>query len=138
MRLLPGPGLHPLLGGRHVDRVMQPAVPARRHLRCFRVTVVDHPTSLEMERRIDLAAAGAVIAIAELVGADELAIRPGPKLGAEGGRIPPGEEPQQKGLHRPLLPPGPRRVQAARCVTPRDLSAIATAPRAARGRARSL
>src|SRR5947209_7823706 len=98
VRLLPGPSLHNLLGRRHVDGVMQPPMPARRHLRGLRVAVVDHPAALEPERRIDLAAAGSVIAIAELVGPDRFAIGPGPQLGPERGAVPPGEEAQQEGL----------------------------------------
>src|SRR6266700_496311 len=98
MRLLPGPGLHTLLGRRHVDGVMQPPMPARRHLRGLRIAVVYHPAALEPERRIDLAAAGSVIAIAELVGPDRFAIGPGPQLGPERGAVPPGEEAQQEGL----------------------------------------
>src|SRR5437667_3576681 len=98
VRLLPGPGLHNLLGRRHVDGVMQPAMPARRHLRGLRIAVVDHPAALEPERRVDLAAAGSVIAIAELVGPDRFAIGPGPQLGPERGAVPPGEEAQQEGL----------------------------------------
>src|SRR6266566_4857145 len=84
VRLLPGPDLHTLL--------------ARRHLRGLRIAVVDHPAALESERRIDLAAAGSVIAIAELVGPDRFAIGPGPQLGPERGAVPPGEEAQQEGL----------------------------------------
>src|SRR6266571_3693364 len=98
VRLLPGPGLHNLLGRRHVDGVMQPPMPARRHLRGLRIAVVDHPAALEPERRVDLAAAGSVIAIAELVGPDRFAIGPGPQLGAERDAVPPGEEAQQEGL----------------------------------------
>src|SRR6202030_1253594 len=101
----------------------------------------DHPAALEPEHRIDLAAAGPVIAVAEFVGPDELAIGPGPQLGAERRGIPPGEDAQQKGLdHRPLVPPRPIYVQmsvfSVQSTPRRDPSAIAKARQAARARVR--
>src|ERR1700730_10151125 len=52
---------------RHVDGVVQPAMPRRRYGRGFGHAVVDHPAPLEAERTVYLAALGAVIAIAEFV-----------------------------------------------------------------------
>src|SRR4051794_39202846 len=60
---------------RHIDGVMNPAVPRWRHARSFDHAVVDHPAPLKPERRIDLAALGAVVAVAELVLAYELAVK---------------------------------------------------------------
>src|SRR5262245_9634307 len=82
---------------------MQPAVPGRRHGRGLGDAVVDHPPPLEFQRWIDLATFGPVVAIAELVLADELAIEPGPQLGAEGLAVPPGEEAQEKRFHRGVV-----------------------------------
>src|SRR5262249_54307346 len=90
----------------HVDGVVQPAVPGWRHGRGFRGAVVDHPAPLEVQRRVDLAALGAVVAVAELVLAHELAEAPSPQLRAEGLAIPPGEEAQQKGLQLGDFEPG--------------------------------
>src|SRR5205085_6303917 len=78
VRLLPGARRVGLAGRRQVDRVMQPAVPARRHGRGLGIAIVDHPAALETEGLVDLAAAGAVIAVAVLILADELAIEPRP------------------------------------------------------------
>src|SRR5262249_51414124 len=71
------------------------------HHRSFRVAVVDHPTTLETERLVDLPAPRAIIAIAEFVLANGLAIHPGPELGPECLRIPPGEQLEQEILHLP-------------------------------------
>src|SRR5262245_12140392 len=83
MRLFPRVPLGLVQRWRHVLGLQQPAVPGRRHLGGLGEAVIDHPATLESERRIDLAAARAVIAIAELVGADELAIELRPHLGSE-------------------------------------------------------
>src|SRR5262245_40612210 len=101
--------------------MVQPTVPGWRHHRGFRVAVVDHPTTLETERLVDLPAARAIIAIAELVLADRFAIHRGPELGPECLRIPPGEQLKQEIIHLPprlktigtrgLLPPHRRIVQ---------------------------
>src|SRR5712691_10784960 len=80
--------------------MVHPAVPRRRDGRGFGGAVVGHPAPLEAERRIDLAALGAVIAVGELVLADELAIERGPKLRAKSLTVPPGEKAQEKGFHR--------------------------------------
>src|SRR4029079_4522597 len=101
VRLLPGPRLIALFVGRHIDGVVEPAVPRRRHRRGLGLAVVDHPAPFHQQRRIDLAAAGAEIAVAELVLTDRFAVPPGPELGAEGLAIPPGEKAEEKGFHRP-------------------------------------
>src|SRR5208282_4517383 len=78
VRLLPGVLLCLVLRRRHVDYVMQPTMPARRHGGSLRDPVVNHPASLDGEHRIDSAALRPVIAVAEFVLADELAVEPRP------------------------------------------------------------
>src|SRR5262245_2452216 len=99
VRLLPRVRAVLLGGRRYVDRVMQPAVPARRHARGLGVAVIDHPAPLEAKRLVDLAAARAVVVVAVFVLADEFAIEPRPQLRAERLTVPPGEEAQQQGFH---------------------------------------
>src|SRR6185437_5643081 len=100
VRFLPRMRLVGFLRGRSVDSVVDPAVPGGRDGRGFGVAIINHPAPLEAKCRVDLAAAGAKIAIAEFVLADAFAIHPGPELGAEGLRIPPGEQPKQETFHR--------------------------------------
>jgi len=64
--------------------VVQPAVPGRRHHRRLGITRIDNPAPIKAEGRIDFAATSAVIAVAELVLADEFAVERGPDLRAEG------------------------------------------------------
>ena len=121
VRFLPRPGLVAFLRRRRVDGVMQPPVPRRRHGGCFRVAVKDYPASLEAECFVDLAATSPVIAVAELVFADEFTVHPGPELCPECLRIPPGEQLEQETFHRRrapnpvaterVLPPDRRLVQ---------------------------
>src|SRR5262247_1234414 len=99
VRLLPRVRAVLLGGRRYVDRVMQPAVPTRRHARSLGIAVIDHPAPLEAKRLVDLAAARAVVVVAVFVLADELAIEPRPQLRAERLTVPPGEEAQQQGFH---------------------------------------
>src|SRR5882672_8596774 len=82
MRLPPGARNDLLLGRWNVHGMVEPAMPRRRNLRSLSHSIVDHPAALETEVRVDLAAARAEIAIAELVLADELAIEAGPDLRA--------------------------------------------------------
>ena len=56
---------------------MQPAVPTRRRHRGFGDAIVDDPAALETKRGIDLAAARAIIGVAEFVVTDELAVSVG-------------------------------------------------------------
>src|ERR1700739_2102103 len=100
MWLLPRMRPRPIQRRRHVNGVMQPAEPAGRHLGSFGNPIVDDPASLDPERRVDLAAFGAKIAVAEFVVADVFAVKRRPQLGAKRLAIPPGEYAQQKGLHR--------------------------------------
>src|SRR4051812_23113585 len=79
MRLLPGARLVVFLRRRHVDGVMQPAMPRWRHRRGLGVAVVDHPAALEEQRRIDLAAFGTVVTVAEFILADGFAVHPRPE-----------------------------------------------------------
>src|SRR5262249_30308955 len=99
VRLLPRVRAVLLGGRRYVDRMMQPAVPARRHARSLGIAVVDHPAPLEAERLVDLAAARAVVAVSVFVLADELALEPRPPLRAGPLAVPPGEEAQPQGFH---------------------------------------
>jgi len=91
---------------RRIDRVMQPAVPARRRRRGFGDAVIDHPAPLEAERRIDRSAARAVVGVAELIVTDEFALTPRIEERVEGRAVPPREEPQEKvfDLHESRLP----------------------------------
>src|SRR5271168_2480176 len=91
-----------LVCGRRIDRLMKPAIPAGRRHRGLGNAVIDHPATLEAERRIDLAAAGAVIPVAELVFADEFAVPMGMEQCVEGRPVPPSEvsEQEQFQVHR--------------------------------------
>src|SRR4051812_19980908 len=100
VRLPPGPRHHLVPGWRHVDRMMQPAVPRWRNGRSFGFAVVDHPTPLEPQSRIDLAAFGAVITVPQLIRTDVLAAQPGPELRSQSFTIPPGEDAEEEGSHR--------------------------------------
>src|SRR5690606_35637973 len=68
---------------------------ARRHLRCFGITVVDHPAPGPAFR----ICAALVIGIAELVLADPRAQTPGVEARAERLAVPPGKELDEKFLH---------------------------------------
>src|SRR5579863_8935511 len=76
MRQLPGPRLVILIRRRNIDRVMQPAVPAGRRHRTFGDPGIDDPAAFVAERRVLRPAAGAVITVAKLIGADQLALLP--------------------------------------------------------------
>src|SRR5271165_997896 len=106
MRQLPWVRLVVFRRRRRVDRVMEPAVPARRGHRGFGDAIIDHPAPLEAERRIDRSAARAVIGVAELIVTDEFALTPRIEERVEGRAVPPGEEPQEKvfDLHESRLP----------------------------------
>ena len=84
--------------------MVQPAVPAGRRHRGFREAVVDHPAPLEAQRRIDLAAARAVIGVAELVVADQLAVAAGVEQRVERRAVPPGEESQEETASSSIRP----------------------------------
>src|SRR6476620_7350335 len=120
---------------RHIDSVMHPAVPRWRNARGFDGAIVDHPAPLEPERRIDLATLGAVVAVAELVLANELAVKGGRQQRAEGRPVPPGEEAQEKRFHQlangspeggAFMPPSMHEVQAAGPVACRARAPILT------------
>src|SRR5690348_2797238 len=103
--------------------MVHPAVPRRPDRRGLCIPVVDDPAPLEAERLVDLAALGAVVAVAELVLADELAVAMGPELRPEGLVVPPGEEPGEKSrdFHRVSL-----RIRAGlSCQRPEPLSRAA-------------
>src|SRR5882762_6798128 len=122
MRLFPFVRLIGLFGRSDIDGVMHPAVPGRRYPGRFGIAVIDHPAPLEAERRIDLAALGAEIAVALLVLAHKFAEPPGPQLRAKGLAVPPCEKLEQKLFHRSwdpgrygsvaaVMPPAGRIVQ---------------------------
>src|SRR5215472_1798577 len=75
---------------RRVDGMMQPAMPLRRHARGFGDAVIEHPAPLAARHAaaFDERAAGllAVIAVAELIGADQLSLEPGVKSRANAHR----------------------------------------------------
>src|SRR5215469_18215911 len=74
VRLLPSIGFYRFRRRRRIDDVVEPAVPPRWDQRCFGKAAIDHPTALDTKRRIDLAVPGPVIAIAEFVFTNELAV----------------------------------------------------------------
>src|SRR5262249_25389662 len=100
VRFLPRARFIVFLRWRRIDRVVQPTVPGWRDTRGLRISVVDDPAPFEPERLVDLTAFGPVISVAELIFADGLAIHPGPELGPECLRIPPGEQFEQETFHR--------------------------------------
>src|SRR5262245_32125918 len=144
MRLLPFARGVVLLRRRHIDHVLDPAVPFRRNARGFGIAVIDHPAPFEAQRRVDRPALGAVVAVALIVGADQFAEAPGPQLRAKSLAAPPGEEFQQKlfhpisaavrrGLSRDAIgwlncPAAPTAVQKAKCAKCRRISAIRSSP----------
>src|ERR1700756_2241634 len=80
MRLLPGI-MRPLTGfRRRVDGVMQPGMPLRRHARGLDLAVIDDPASLPARHATAANQLSVtllpVVAVAELVGADQLALPP--------------------------------------------------------------
>src|SRR5438552_16885493 len=143
VRLPPRPRSNVFLRRQGINGVVQPAMPGRRHDRSLRGAAINHPASLESEPRIDLAAPRAVIAIAELVLAYELAVERGPQQRAEGRPVPPGKEAQKKGFHRLVQIGGWRGVHATavhrspraeRATSWRGLPALHTKPMSPNGR----
>jgi hypothetical protein len=100
MRLLPVARSVFLFGGRDVDGVVQPAVPAGRDRRGLDRAVIDDPATLDAEGLVLGATLGAVIDVAELVLADLLAEAPGVEARAEGLAVPPSEDLKQGLVHR--------------------------------------
>ena len=99
VRLFPLARLVVFLRRRGVGAIMHPAVPAGGNLGGFGVAIIDDPT-------LRLTPAGHrafVIDIAELVFADTLAVTPGEEAGPHGLTVPPGEDLQEKLLHRVSL-----------------------------------
>src|SRR6202161_2008338 len=99
LRLFPRIRLCRVKRRRPIHDVMHPAVPARGNFRRFRDARINHPPPLDTECRIDFAAPVAIVAVAELVDADEPAVYRSPYLRSEGLAIPPGKDAQQKGFH---------------------------------------
>src|SRR5688572_1548082 len=91
MRQLPGARLVRFLARRRLGRESEPAAPARRHLGRVDLAVIDDPAPPRPDGRIDERTLGLVVAVAELVLADEAAAPPGVDMGAPGGAVPPGE-----------------------------------------------
>src|SRR5215472_5945197 len=100
MRLPPRARLNLFCGRRRVHGVVHPAMPGRSDGRGLRQSLVDHPASLESERRIDSAFLSAVVAIAVLVFTDKLAMTCTPHQRVECRTIPPRKESEQKFLRR--------------------------------------
>src|SRR5271166_3377239 len=103
MRQLPRMRLIVFRGRGRIDGVMQPAVPAGRRHRGLGEAVVDDPAPLEAKRWVDLAAPAAIIGVAELIVANQLAVKAGVEQRVEGRAVPPGEPAQEKLFH-PLGP----------------------------------
>src|ERR1700691_1359493 len=99
MRLFPLARRIVFLGRGNVDGVMDPAMPGRRNTARLGIAVINNPAALEAERGVDLAAFGAVVAVALLVLADQFAEARGPQLRAEGLAVPPSEHFEEKLLH---------------------------------------
>src|SRR6266480_1944470 len=99
MRLFPLARAVALVGRRHIDGVMQPAMPGRRDAGRLGQAVINHPAPLEAECRVDLAAAATVIAVALLVLADQFTEPPGPQLRTKGLAVPPRKQLKQKLFH---------------------------------------
>src|SRR5579872_5217433 len=108
MRLLPRVGLIVFLGRGHVDCVVKPTVPARRRHRGLSDAVIDHPPPFEPERGID--AWLAIVGVAELIVAHQLAEAAGVEPRVEIRAVPPGEIVQQK-LFEPIRHLVERRVR---------------------------
>src|SRR5271166_6716517 len=133
MRQLPRMGLIVFRGRGRIDGVMQPAVPAGRRHRGLGEAVVDDPAPLEAKRWVDLAAPAAIIGVAELIVANQLAVKAGVEQRVEGRAVPPGEPAQEKLFH-PLGPlssgkaprPAPRDYGEAGAACPVELCVVKT------------
>src|SRR5919198_554665 len=104
--LLPGVGLIGLLRRWGIDRIMQPPVPIRRHLRRLGLFGIDDPASRSSKRANALGLLK--IAVTELVGADESAAQPRIDSVAPGVAAPPAEDlahdAHKRATRRPRLP----------------------------------
>ena len=67
VRLLPGMLPRFVLRWWHINCMVQPPEPARRHSRWLCNTGIDDPAPFEVQRRVDLAALGSIIPVAEFV-----------------------------------------------------------------------
>ena len=90
--LLPRLARQATLGRQRVGGVVEPTMPIGRHTRGLGFPVVDHPAAFEAERRINRAAARAVIDVAIFVGSDAFAIEQRPQPCVEGRLVPPGKK----------------------------------------------
>ncbi len=131
MRQLPGARLVRFLARRDLGREGEPAAPARRHLGRVDLAVIDDPAPPRPDGRIDERTLGLVVAVAELVLADEAAAPPGVDMGAPGGSVPPGEGSDEEFLegHR-----GSGRKSARTMATPSPPVQQDAAGRLAKGR----
>src|SRR5262249_26139691 len=87
MRLLPVARLVAIAWRCDVDAMMDPAVPAGRNGRSFRIVAVDNPAA-HAAFRID---AAFIVDIASLILADPLAVPPGVQSRSKRLAVPPGE-----------------------------------------------
>ena len=117
--LLPGVGLIGLLRRWGIDRIMQPPVPVRRHLRRLGLFGIDDPASRSSKRANALGLLK--IAVTELVGADESAAQPRIDSVAPGVAAPPAEDlahdAHKRAARRPRLPDSlcPLKARPLRC-----------------------
>src|SRR5215831_11478663 len=86
------PGIPRAVGARQfVDRVVQPGMPFRRHLRSFRLAIIDDPAFLAAgpapAAPQRLSTALTVIAVTVRIGADQFAAKPGEQARAERHRF---------------------------------------------------
>src|SRR5262245_36905854 len=75
-------------------------MPAWRHLRGLGQAVVDHPAPLDPDGLV--LAAPTIVLVAEIVGADVLAVEPRPDLRAKSLAVPPGEESEEEVFQAPI------------------------------------
>src|SRR5690606_3848187 len=75
--------LHRLRARRIRQDLVEPAMPFRRHLGCLRRALVEHPPALPLPPTRALVA---IVAVPELVGADQFAVKPGEDAGSDGHR----------------------------------------------------
>ena len=78
------------MGRRHVGSVVHPAMPARRYGRRLGIAVIHHPAALL--DRLGKRGLGAVVLVAELIGADIVSLPPRVKPCVQRLAVPPREE----------------------------------------------
>src|SRR5690606_18045171 len=97
--LLPVARLVVLSGRRRIDPVMQPAMPARRDRRCFRIAIIDDPAAVLAVR----GGSALLIYVSKFVLTDTLSAPPCLNTCVEALAIPPGEQLRENLLHHILV-----------------------------------